>query len=548
MTQKPKIVIIGAGMAGLVAANKLYKASGTKGLFELCVIEAGNRIGGRICSSDFGESQVELGATWIHGIHGSPIHEIAKEIGALESEKPWEHMKGYSEDPLTIAEGGFKVDQSIVAPISKLHKQMMDYSRGKLIEECEGNNREVDYCRIAAEVSSGSFRPISIGSYLRHGLEDYWSRGNEGEELDWNGRWSWRSLEEAIFRMHDNNERTHTGAGDLFSLDFNAEHEYQELPDEEITIAQGYSSIIEYLASGLPAGLICLDRKVARIDWCPEIVGYLDSGTRPVKLHFEDGSTMEADHVIVTVSLGVLKAGIDKEPGMFNPPLPSFKTRAISRLGFGVVNKLFLQVDTTYDEQNAGHPVFPFLQMVFHQPGSESIDKKIPWWMRRTASIHPIHKNSNILLTWFAGQEAIELESLKDDEIVDGVAKTISSFLSQLDNSGLVDRYKFKNGSVNSVKNSHPFKPAKILKSGWGTDPLFMGSYSYVAVGSSGEDFDRMALPLPSTIKDGSVPPLQILFAGEATDREQYSSTHGAYFSGVREANRLLQYYKCNVY
>jgi spermine oxidase len=64
-----------------------------------------------------------------------------------------------------------------------------------------------------------------------------------------------------------------------------------------------------------------------------------------VKLHFCDGSNMLADHVIVTVSLGVLKAGIHEDSGMFNPPLPSFKSEAISRLGYGLVNKLFLQVE-----------------------------------------------------------------------------------------------------------------------------------------------------------------------------------------------------------
>ncbi|PIA30266.1 hypothetical protein AQUCO_05700160v1 [Aquilegia coerulea] len=546
VAKKPRIVIIGAGMAGLVAAHKLYKSAGSKDVFELCVVEGGNRIGGRICTSEFGGDQIEMGATWIHGIGGSPIYGIAKEIGALENEKPWERMDGFPEDPLTAAEDGFEVDSSIVDPISNLYKKLMEFSQGKL-NEADESNEEFDYFKLAVKAlktcaNNGGEKAISIGSFLRKGLEAYWLNGKEGVDVNGHGNWKSKLLEEAVFAMHENTERTYTSAGYLFNLDFTAEREYDPFPDEEITIAKGYSSIIQYIASVLPNGLIQLGKTVTKIEWqCDHSSDMQNCGgeTGPVKLHFDDGSTMVADHVLVTVSLGVLKAGIQEETGMFTPPLPHFKTEAISRLGFGVVNKLFLQLGPSHAQEN-NHEVFPFLQMAFQQSDLRSKHQKIPWWMRRTTSLCPIYNNSTVLLSWFAGEEALELENLKEKEIIDGVSTTISTFLPQnRDNA-----HTCSNGNMNSVENSQGFNFTKLLKSQWGTNPLFKGSYSYVAVGSSGDDLDSMAKPLPSISKDG-VPSLQILFAGEATHRTHYSTTHGAYFSGIREANRLLQHYQC---
>ncbi|KAJ1400668.1 hypothetical protein SESBI_29359 [Sesbania bispinosa] len=552
--KKPRIVIIGAGMAGLTAANKLHTITGSKDLFELCVVEGGNRIGGRINTLEFGGDRIEMGAAWIHGIGGNPIHKIAKQIHSLESEKPWECMdgNGNSNKLTTIAEGGYALYPSIVDPITELFNNLMDHAQGKLTEDSEKSELQSDY-KLDAKASKmsttkGDSGNQSVGSFLRQGLDCYWLSVKEEEELKGCGKWSRKLLDEAIFAMHENNQRTYTSAGDLFTLDYSAESEYQMFPGEEITIAKGYMSIIESLASVLPHGLVQFGRKVTRIEWQPKRHVHvhdsmnMENGhcSRPVKLHFCDGSIMYADHVIVTVSLGVLKAAIqDDDSGMFCPPLPPFKVEAISRLGFGVVNKLFMQLSPTHERKDEDPKGFPFLQMVFHSPHSELRNKKIPWWMRRTATLCPIYKNSSVLLSWFAGEEALALESLKDEEIIEGVSATVSSFLSNSHLQRGTYSHKFCNG--NEVKFS------KVLKSQWGTDPLFLGSYSHVAVGSSGDDLDTMAEPLPkySSCQPFASPPLplQILFAGEATHRTHYSTTHGAYFSGLREANRLLQHY-----
>ncbi|KAK4368697.1 hypothetical protein RND71_012489 [Anisodus tanguticus] len=514
-------------MAGLTAANKLYTTPGLNELLDVCVVEGGNRIGGRINTSEFGGDRIEMGATWIHGIGGSPVYNIAQHINSLQSEQPWECMDGLLDtEAVTIAEDGYELHPSLVDPITNLFNKLMDFAQGKLVPEDE------------IDKPSNGGKLISLGSFLRRGLDAYWdSVKDDIEDIEFD-KLRKRTLEQGVFAMFENIQRTYTSAGDLEMLDFNVEKEYRMFPGEEITIAKGYLSVIESLASVLPAGLIQLGRKVTKVEWQPDESLETENGTsnKPVKLYFGDESIMYADHVIVTVSLGVLKQAIHQDSGMFNPPLPNFKTQAISRLGFGVVNKLFLKLTpSTHDEEYTIN--FPCLQMVFHQ--SEP-NPKIPWWMRRTANLSPIYGKSNVVLSWFAGKEALELESLDDEEIIDGFSKTISNFLLNSKHFK-----KFCNGHANNSSAPSSFKVEKVLKSQWGTDPLFLGSYSYVAVGSSGDDLDAMAEPLPKKTSIHSNIPLQILFAGEATHRTHYSTTHGAYFSGLKEANRLLHHYNC---
>ncbi|CAN7015041.1 unnamed protein product [Brassica rapa subsp. trilocularis] len=516
MSKKPRVVIIGAGMAGLTAANKLYTHSNNT-TFDLSVFEGGSRIGGRINTSEFSSERIEMGATWIHGIGGSPVYKIAEEAGSLVSDEPWECMDSTVNKARTFAEGGFEVDPSVVEPISGLFNALMELAQGKKKEK----ENKITQNDVVSGLGCIYENATSVGSFLKTGFDAYRDATGNGE----NG-----SLEEAIFTMFSNTQRTYTSADDLSTLDYAAESEYQMFPGEEITIAKGYVSVIHHLASALPQGVIQLDRTVSKIEWesCEEC---------PVKLHFSDGSVVSADHVIVTVSLGVLKAGIesDDEGGLFSPPLPEFKSDAIKRLGYGVVNKLFVEVS----ERN-----FPSLQLVFGREDPDSRFVKIPWWMRRTATIAPIHSNSKVLLSWFAGKEAIELEKLTDEEIIDGVLTTISCLTGK----------QVKNGYVNGNDNE-VLRITKVLKSKWGGDPLFRGSYSYVAVGSSGDDLDALAEPLPKINKKSGqgkchdqtkVHELQVMFAGEATHRTHYSTTHGAYYSGMREANRLLKHYKCD--
>src|SRR5258706_164209 len=61
-TTPPEVVIIGAGIAGLTAAREL-STSGVRVL----VLEARDRLGGRVMTHHTADGPVELGAEFVHG-------------------------------------------------------------------------------------------------------------------------------------------------------------------------------------------------------------------------------------------------------------------------------------------------------------------------------------------------------------------------------------------------------------------------------------------------------------------------------------------------
>ena len=70
------VMIVGAGVAGLAAAGELR----ANGFEDVVVLEARDRIGGRIWTDTIGGNiPIDLGASWIHGVDGNPISDIAAE-------------------------------------------------------------------------------------------------------------------------------------------------------------------------------------------------------------------------------------------------------------------------------------------------------------------------------------------------------------------------------------------------------------------------------------------------------------------------------------
>ena len=75
--------------------------------------------------------------------------------------------------------------------------------------------------------------------------------------------------------------------------------------------------------------------------------------------------------------------------------------------------------------------------------------------------------------------------------------------------------------------------PKRVFRSKWRSSQCFRGSYSFVQVGSSGEDIDAIAAPLAFGSGGG------LLFAGEHTHRYCYSTMHAAHLTGVRAADLI---------
>lgn len=67
-----KILIVGAGLSGISAAAKLME----NGYNDIVILEAEDRIGGRIHSVPFGNGFIDLGGQWCHGQTRNVIYEL----------------------------------------------------------------------------------------------------------------------------------------------------------------------------------------------------------------------------------------------------------------------------------------------------------------------------------------------------------------------------------------------------------------------------------------------------------------------------------------
>lgn len=78
-SQSPRVVVVGAGFAGVSAAATLKEA----GINDVVVLEAQERPGGRVYTHTLDGGFLETGAQFIHGQMGNKLFEIAENYGML---------------------------------------------------------------------------------------------------------------------------------------------------------------------------------------------------------------------------------------------------------------------------------------------------------------------------------------------------------------------------------------------------------------------------------------------------------------------------------
>jgi monoamine oxidase len=211
----------------------------------------------------------------------------------------------------------------------------------------------------------------------------------------------------------------------------------------------------------------------------------IDWSGRTVALE-TDAGMLRAKLVILTVPPSVIAA----EDIVLAPSLPAAKLAAAHGLPLGVDNKLFLALEGDWPE----------IEVNWHVFGSAE---------RTETAAYQLKPLGLPLVEMFTGGElSRKLERA-------GVAGMTAFALDEL--AGVLG------GRIR--KHLRP-----LLASAWADDPYARGSYSYALPGHA-EDRAIWAEPLED----------RIFFAGEAVSPHDFSTTHGAYLSGLDAAERAAR-------
>ena len=106
------IIIIGAGIAGIAAAKTL-KSQG----FQVTILEARDRIGGRIYTDKTLGFPVDLGASWIHGIQNNPIGKLAHDFNIAIKQTNYYHIDLYTNNQNKIQDSELEQAESLYEKI-----------------------------------------------------------------------------------------------------------------------------------------------------------------------------------------------------------------------------------------------------------------------------------------------------------------------------------------------------------------------------------------------------------------------------------------------
>ena len=231
------------------------------------------------------------------------------------------------------------------------------------------------------------------------------------------------------------------------------------------------------------------------------IIYNCEDSTEPSKIECADGEIIEADYIVSTIPLGVLK----QNDIHFEPALPEWKQGAIQRIGFGVLNKVVLVFKEAFWDQ--GRDIFGTLR----NPANRfSLDQRDYVFQRgRFFQWFNCTKTSGLptLLALMAGDAAFQTEKASNDDLVLEATKVLRTIFGQ-----------------------HVPSPIEAVVTRWGSDKFAHGSYSYTSPSFQPDDYEVMSKPVGN-----------LFFAGEHTCGTHPATVHGAYISGLRAASQVLE-------
>lgn len=521
-----QFIVIGAGISGLSAASHLSK----NGFKDYKILEARNRLGGRVATMQIGGSKVELGAHWIHGILGNPLYELAVSNNLIDVSKAQ-----VPHNLVATTEEGRRLPFSVLQEIYEAYFWFF--------KRCE------EYFLCKYEPPDGI---KSVGEHVELEINIYLQRYPPQQ----------RYLRRLVFDYLLKRECCITGCSNMNEIDLLSIGSYTELPGGNIALPRGYSGVLAPILKNIPAENILKQHPIKTIDWqygrededsaggyesdgsdtsvnTVKSVGGEDDGVddtgqikgisavslpaslhssrrgstenlckrkgKPsVKIECDNGKVFFADHVICTVPLGLLQSKKD----LFNPPLSEEKTKSMDKLVFGVVNKIFLAYDKPFLNPDISEVIVLWNRIN---------EKDVPMserWFRKIYSFCKV--SETVLLAWICGEEARYMEQLKMNVVADTCTSILKKFLA----------------------DPHIPKPKSCIFTSWGSQPFTGGSYTAIGAGGNQSDIETVAEPLFYS-KKKKVP--VVAFAGEHCHPSFYSTGHGAFLTGRTAAQLCIR-------